>query len=666
MAKRTRLGTLSGLRWATGASVEAILARLEDEGQLAEGVGAKSRRSISRAMAADIATNTPYGPPIQPINLDIVEADGTNTTFAWDCVNPFAYLAWLCHFCPAFFTMLQEVAERSPSSPSSPWRLLFYTDELSPGNLLRSDNTRKSWAFYFSFLEIPASVRTNENCWFLGGILRTSIVSKVPGGLSGVWRQLMRAWFGALHNFATTGCSIVRGGGEIIIYAVLHCVLSDESAIKHLWNCKGSAGIKPCLLCRNLISSRSGLLTFTGPDFVDLACTDTTRFQLHSDESIWACIAKLREAANSTRAAREKLEIVLGFSADLCGILYDEWLRDYIRPTTTTYDWMHVFLVNGIAQLELWLFLSSLPAGRHWPDLNDYTTSWHWPSHIENQPTQIWNDTNRRSSMAAGRFKCGASDMLNLYGIIRCWTRDRQFADSDAGQALLLLFKVLDALASHPGPEKAQQMMRDICMYIEAHKRAHGVDNLIPKFHMSLHLPAALARMGELPACFVHERQHKTSKKYGTTTARLSVWEKSVTSQLLNQQLETMGDQDVFVTGAKITGKQVDATDALRHQFAAGTITAAAHASCNGVHSSRGDMVYVSTSEGVHVARVRCHIKAGLDFFTMTDAFERRGMVWVPNDRQLVTPLRDILGAAIWRQQALGFEVIEPPAVAWP
>ena len=111
--------------------------------------------------------------------------------------------------------------------------------------MLRSDNNRKAWAFYFSFLEIPSSIRTNENCWLLGGVLRSAIVAKVPGGLSGVWRQMMLAWFGQLHNFATTGCSIVVGGVELIIYAVLKCVLSDESALKHLWNCKGSAGIKP-------------------------------------------------------------------------------------------------------------------------------------------------------------------------------------------------------------------------------------------------------------------------------------------------------------------------------------------------------------------------------------------------------------------------------------
>ena len=414
-----------------------------------------------------------------------------------------------------------------------------------------------------------------------------------------------------------------------------------------------------------MVSSRSGLVEFTGPEFVDLECTNAARFQLHSDESIWACITKLRRSSNSTNVVREQLEIVLGFSSDVRGILYDEWLRNHVRPTTTTYDWMHVFLVSGLAQLETWLFLASLPAGRHWPDLDNYTKTWRWPSHIKDPPKNVWDETHRRSAVAAGRIKLGASEMLSTYGIVRSWAHARDFTNSEAGHSLLSVFKVLDALASHLGPEKAPQLMRDIVSYIEAHKRAHGIGHLIPKFHMALHLPAALAQLGELPSCFVHERKHKTAKKYGTTTARLSCWERSVTSQLLNQQLDTM-TECVFALGAKISGRRVDATTAMQQQFPGCTCTAAAHASCNGVHASRGDVVYIATDVGVRVARVRCHIEAeGVGHYTVADVFHKHGLVWVLADSQLVVPVRTIVSAAVWRQHATGFEVIEPPAVAW-
>ena len=64
-------------------------------------------------------------------------------------------------------------------------------------------------------------------------------------------------------------------------------VLQDGDAQKRVWHLKGDAGTKCCLLCRNLIASKSGLVDEDG---TDLLCADI----MHERDIDFATSADIR------------------------------------------------------------------------------------------------------------------------------------------------------------------------------------------------------------------------------------------------------------------------------------------------------------------------------------------------------------------------------------
>ena len=112
-----------------------------------------------------------------------------------------------CELVQGFLWFPEAEAARTPLlSPTQPWSIVFYTDEASPGNLLRVDNTSKSHAFYFSFSEFGAEALSKEfNCFCFCRGAEEQIAAKVKGGLSGVFKSLMQLWFSQDQNFHNTG-----------------------------------------------------------------------------------------------------------------------------------------------------------------------------------------------------------------------------------------------------------------------------------------------------------------------------------------------------------------------------------------------------------------------------------------------------------------------------
>ena len=64
----------------------------------------------------------------------------------WPTALPHAWLP-CCLRVPAFRDMFMQALAKHPCSFQRPWSLVLYIDEITPGNVLRPDNTRKVTAF---------------------------------------------------------------------------------------------------------------------------------------------------------------------------------------------------------------------------------------------------------------------------------------------------------------------------------------------------------------------------------------------------------------------------------------------------------------------------------------------------------------------------------------
>ena len=98
-----------------------------------------------------------------------------------------------------------------------------------------------------------------ENMWFTGGAIRSQQVKLIKGGLSAAFKHWVKLFVAPLHNFEK-GVTCHFGDGSVrLLFAKLSGVVADEDALRGMFRFKGSAGIKPCFKCCNLVSVRSNL-----------------------------------------------------------------------------------------------------------------------------------------------------------------------------------------------------------------------------------------------------------------------------------------------------------------------------------------------------------------------------------------------------------------------
>lgn len=208
----------------------------------------------------------------------------------------------LAHLCSTSQNYLSAMEEAVAASGTSPLGGVLYCDEVVPGNLLRPDNKRRFWAFYLGFTEFGPERLCHGEHWLPLGILRSSVVAEVKGGLSQVVRQLLTGILLEPCKLAEVGICL-KVPTPKLVRVEIRTIIGDESALKGMWASKGSAGIRPCFLCANVVSKHSGLAQSSGGLLVDIGEADPRKFEQLSDDDIWATFDRL--AVEHSRASKK-------------------------------------------------------------------------------------------------------------------------------------------------------------------------------------------------------------------------------------------------------------------------------------------------------------------------------------------------------------------------
>ena len=170
---------------------------------------------------------------------------------------------------------------------------MFYSDEVTPGDALVHDNRRKLQVVYFSFLEFGPSVLAREDSWFTIAAKRSSEVCKISGGMSAVFAAVLLLFFGAGVNIATGGLTLNRDGASVRVFARLRCFVQDGGAHKITWHCKGDAGMKLCMLCKNLFTEKCELCTEDETDLLSCNVIVDTDLDMATDAEIIGAVRDL-------------------------------------------------------------------------------------------------------------------------------------------------------------------------------------------------------------------------------------------------------------------------------------------------------------------------------------------------------------------------------------
>ena len=377
------LSRLGIRQYVSQSALAAVLKAIQEADELPTGI---SRGSIKRAREAAVDVNTPYGPIFRTWNLERISGPAATVYYC----QPAAMLFFLARSCSKLAAFLQQRLQECPCDVASPWSIIFYNDEVSPGNQLKTTNSRKLQALYFSFKEMGCNALCHERAWFLLGAVRSNTVQELKDGMGQLCKE-------AMLSFYAEGASFCRGvqlrllDRPAILCATVGCLLSDESALKHMVNNKGASGKVPCCLCRNVVQKRYAPENMHRA-LVHHTCLDETKFLQHTRESLAECVAHLAmQSGRLNKGQFDDLQTRLGFNHAPSGMLACRELMEVLDvPKAVCFDYMHVYFVSGLFHVEVNLMMHKLTTVRiRGSDIHRFFQNFTWPNFLGSKGRRV-------------------------------------------------------------------------------------------------------------------------------------------------------------------------------------------------------------------------------------------------------------------------------------
>lgn len=377
-------------------------------------------------------------------------------------------------------------------------------------------------------------------------LVRSAVVNKeIQGGMSALFFAALKLfWDDAGHDLALAGVSVkLFDGTQARIFMKLAIVISDEAALHAMFACKGSSGLKTCLLCQNVYNFKN-VRNVVENDSTGIAqyhtCSDWRKLQLHTPGTIRAIASRLSAAAASTmtKANMAELEIRLGWNYIPESLMFQPRARHICDLTScVVFDWMHVFFVHGIFNSHVGVMMWKLKeCGITYATLQQYAAAWHWPSFMGQDAADVFCPKRAKSSWDDGSLKATASEGLSLLPILANFAQSlvdngiTSAAVRDHARCFVMLADIVRLIQRCSRLQvDPDELQLELCKYLDAFKRLYGEEWMVPKFHFAIHFPDYLRRFGFVPSCFVLERKHKVPKRFANeVTNTSSAWEASV------------------------------------------------------------------------------------------------------------------------------------------
>lgn len=394
-------------------ALEEVLQWAKENPDVLADTGA-SRSNLKRQREQAIDIRTQYGPLLQHWKL----TGKKGNTIAVDYLHPAAMLWHVVATCDGFSNVLKQLVEDRRPTPDTPFTLVLYCDEVTPGNQLKRDNRRKVQAVYWSILELGPKLLSNEVSWFFLTLVRTSTIELLADGMSQLAKECCKSFYAADSDFAN-GIQL-RFVGEVYLHicAKIQMILGDEMALKQFFEFKGASGKVPCFCCKNVVLRRyapSDMTALVYHDDVDISKTKP-----HSNQSIFRFARHLQ--AQSTVLSKgdfKELESNIGLNYCPHGVLYDPLLEQRLLPITSLcWDPMHIYFVAGLFQNEMTLLLNALAThGIKHGELHSFVSTFKWPAIVQSSG-QSGNNVFQKK-MEEGGFKCSAGEALALFPVVR-------------------------------------------------------------------------------------------------------------------------------------------------------------------------------------------------------------------------------------------------------
>ena len=395
---------------------------------------------------------------------------------------------------------------------------------------------------------------TLKESWMELTLVRSTVVNNdIQGGMSALFLASLKLFFDKDgHDMALAGISVKLFDGTVArIFMKLAIVISDEAALHSIFACKGSSGLKPCLLCQNVYNFKN-VRNIVENDTTGNAqyhtCHDWRKLKLHTPSTIKAIASRLSAAvATMTKTNFTELETRLGWNYIPESLIFSPDARKICDLTScVVFDWMHVFFVNGIfnshSGVMMWTFKSY---GITYEKLRKYVEEWHWPSYMGKGADDIFCPKRAKSSWDDGNVKATASEGLSVLPVMAnfCQSLVDNCCTSavvrDHARCFVMLADIVRLIQRCSRYQvDPDELQLELCRYLQTFKGLYGEEWMVPKFHFAIHFPDYLRRFGFVPSCFVLERKHKVPKRFANEVRNTdSAWEASVLREVTCHRL---------------------------------------------------------------------------------------------------------------------------------
>ena len=273
-----------------------------------------------------------------------------NSTVAIYILNVFLLWEYLATRCQQFAEVLLKLNNVDLD-------FLLYNDEVTPGNVLKPESATKAHLFYVGAKQM-GQLLFNESCWFLVAVVRSVELKTTCGKLAAVTAAVCRHL-----SSLRLGHLLKIAGRSTMLHGAVRYLLADTPALAFSFGAKTFAGRKICFKCANILAKWVVL----GPrekrfGFRD-ASAPWSECQPLNDREIFEVVDLLRaQAAHSSKAQMQTLEVNLGYNHNPFSLWLDGEARSMLPPSRCHFDWVHIFYCQGIASLHVFRLRDKLLA----------------------------------------------------------------------------------------------------------------------------------------------------------------------------------------------------------------------------------------------------------------------------------------------------------------
>ena len=288
------------------------------------------------------------------------------------------------------------------------------------------------------------------------------------------------------------------------------------------FDAKGSAGLRVCIKCKNVLKRDSGVPA-CDDRFVEVACSKVELFDPQSDHEIFQVVDDLLMKKDTLPKNKlQQMEVVAGFVANPHGLLANPSARAFCPPSAWLLDVMHLYYSNGVCSWEVNALLTrTAEVGISLPLLQEVAGATKWQKAARCTCTPSWRKGLFDPSRFTGdSYRGCALDLIELLPLLyfhleeTVGRHDLLQLEMQSFRCLLEIHFELSRLKFSTSFDNTACLARLQQEHQERYSLAYGLERLKPKHHGRMHIAQQLQASQLYVDCLPMEKKHRIYKSF--------------------------------------------------------------------------------------------------------------------------------------------------------